>query len=467
MKIWTIAIVAFAILSVSCSKNQNEADGDIGSLSNPATLEIAKEAYTFGIPLVLMDITRRQSSNADDNPLGGPENSFKNVSVFPDANFRTVVRPNADTYYSSAWLNLEKEPLILSVPDTKGRYYMMPMMDAYTNVFASPGKRTTGTKASNFFVSGPNWTGNVPQGMEQIKSPTNIVWVIGRTQVNSKEDGQEVVVPIQKQYKLTPLSAWGNSYLSPTSVVDDTVPKGDPNEIVKSMPIDCFFNYMNKLMEINPPSADDEAIMKKFEILGIGSGKVFNLDGFNIEVQNSMKQVPADFFAQAGTFFSNSKDTINGWVAHNNLGNYGTNYEVRAFVAVGGLGANLPEDALYPSCAIDADGNKLHGSQKYVIHFDKGQTPPANAFWSLTMYDTDGYMVKNPIDRTTIGDRSDLIQNEDGSIDIYIQHIAPEGDKVRNWLPSPEGDFNILLRVYWPKEEMIDGSWELPPVKRI
>lgn len=456
------------LLLSSCGGKQNDASKQT-AVPDPSVVKTAEDAYTFAIPLVLMDITRRQASDKAANPLAAAENTFNHMSVFPDADFRAVVRANADTYYSTAWLNLEKEPMVLSLPDTKGRYYMMPLMDAYTNVFASPGSRTTGNKPGNFLVTGPKWSGNVPENMQQIKSPTNMVWLIGRTQVNSKEDGDKVVVPLQKQYKLTPLSAWGKPYASPTLDLDANVPKGDPNEVVKNMPIDEFFNYAGRLMEANPPADADKAAVDKFAEIGVGVGKIFDLSKFTEADQTAIKQIPAGFFGKAGDFFSkpDPESMINGWGVQYHLGSYGTNYETRAFVAVGGLGANLPEDAIYPSCAVDAEGNKLTGTNNYVIRFDKGQTPPAKAFWSLTMYDPDGYMVKNPINRNVIGDRSNLKQNPDGSTDIYIQHSSPGKDKESNWLPAPEGDFNILLRIYEPKEEMINGTWKIPAVKKM
>lgn len=468
MKTKILSFLILALLVSACGGNTSKT-AKSETTADSTIIQTAKEAYEFGIPLVLMDITRRQASNPEVNPLATPENTFYNMSTFPDANFRAVVRANADTYYSTAWLNLEKEPLVLSVPDTKGRYYMLPMMDAYTNVFASPGSRTTGTKARTFLISGPKWSGEVATNMEQIKAPTDMVWIIGRTQVNSKEDGNKIVEPIQQQYKLTPLSQWGKTYIKPELTPDKTISKGDPNEVVKNIPIDEFFNYMNKLMVTNPPSAADKAALDRFAELGIGAGKTFEISKFNTATQTEMKKIPVGFFAIAQEFFSkpDPKSSINGWGVNYDLGNYGTNYQMRAFVAVGGLGANLPQDAIYPSTSVDADGKQLNGSNNYILHFDKGQTPPVNAFWSLTMYDPSGYMIKNPINRNVIGDRSNLKQNSDGSTDIYVQFKSPGKDKESNWLPAPEGDFNILLRLYWPKEEVTNGTWRIPAIQLV
>jgi DNA sulfur modification protein DndE len=468
----TIFFLLPVLLMAACGSNQNNtatSGNTTSGLPDSTIIQTAREAYTFGLPLVLMDITRRQMTNAGNpGPMSAAENSFRHLSMFPDASFRDVVRPNADTYYSSAWLDLLQEPVVLSVPNTNGRYYMMPMLDAYTNVFASPGKRTTGTAAGNFLITGPQWSGTIPAGMKQIKAPTNIVWIIGRTQVNSKEDGEKVVVPIQKQYKLTPLSAWGKPYTAPAPVADSSVPKGAPNDIVKAMPVDEFFNYMNKLMVDNPPAADDKPALDKFAVIGIKPGGKFSLDSFSDNVKTALKSMPEDLLAQLSTHIMAASTTENGWNPNRGtVGTYGTDYVARAAVAYGGLGANIKEDAMYPLAQTDADGNKLTGTNNYIIHFEKGQTPPANAFWSITLYDSEGFMVKNPINRNAIGDRSNLKQNADGSTNIYIQHASPGKDKESNWLPAPEGDFNLTMRVYWPKEEMINGTWKLPVITKV
>jgi DNA sulfur modification protein DndE len=295
-----------------------------------------------------------------------------------------------------------------------------------------------------------------------------MIWIIGRTQVNSKADGEKVVIPLQKKYKLTPLSAWGKSYLPPAPKPDSTLAKEGPNEIVAAMPIDTFFNYVNRLMIGNPPSETDKPVLEKFAAIGVKPGGNFDLSSYNQATQEALKKIPGEIFGAARDHFSSSGVLVNGWnPMRATQGTYGTDYRIRAMVAIGGLGANLREDAMYPNTSVDGDGNQLNGANKYVIHFEKDKTPPANAFWSLTLYDPAGYMVANPINRNAIGDRSNLKKNSDGSTDIYIQKDSPGKDKETNWLPAPAGDFNILLRVYWPKEEMINGSWTPTPIKKV
>jgi len=467
------SIASLAVLIfVACGQNQNNGGmaTDQQASADSITIQTLKRAYVFGLPLVLMDITRRQLTDpllGAKSGIWAPINQFKSLSSFPDASFKSVVRPNADTYYSTACLDLSREPIILSVPNTHGRYYMMPMLDAYTNVFASPGTRTTGNEAGNFLISAPGWNGTVPVGVKEIKAPTSMAWIIGRTKVNSKEDGAKIVVPIQKGYKLTPLSAWGKTYNPPKAMADSTVPTGSPNEIVKKMPVEYFFNYINGLMVNNPPADADKGTMENFSTIGVKPGGKFELGSFDTAVQAAIKDLPMQVFAEMDKELSAPRELENGWrISRTGIGTYGTNYTMRALVAYAGLGANLPQDAIYPSCEVDAEGNPLSGANKYTIHFEKGKTPPANAFWSLTMYDPDGFLVDNPINRYAVGDRSHLKFNADGSTDIYIQHESPGKDKENNWLPAPAGSFNVLMRIYWPKEEMINGSWKIPPVKK-
>lgn len=462
-------LLPLTAIMLSCSggavkKNDEQAQQD------SITIQTLKEAYAYGFPLVVMDISRQQMTDGTPGVKGGgmrsAPNSFANLSVFPDASFTDVVRPNVDTYYSSAWLDVSKEPVVLSLPDTKGRYYMMPMLDMYTNIFASPGTRTTGNGKGDFLVTGPGWKGEIPKGMKQIEAPTSSVWIVGRTQVNSKADGDKIVVPLQKQYQLTPLSAWGKPYTVPVAEPNPNAPKGFPNAIVEQMSITDYFNYVNRLMAMYPGPAVDKAALDKFAAIGVGADKTFDLSIFDQHVQTALNSLPKKMAAELQKNILAQQE--NGWdMLTKVMGTYGTNYEQRAHIAFIGLGANLLEDAIYPLCSVDGDGNQLNGANKYVIHYDKGQTPPANAFWSLTMYDPKGHLVANPLNRYAIGDRSNLKANADGSVDIYIQNASPGKDKEANWLPAPTGDFNLALRVYYPKQSMIDGTWKITPVKKV
>jgi hypothetical protein len=284
----THLLAAAAILFVSAcggpdKKQEDTSEG--GTVSDSATYAHLEQAFAYGLPLVLMDISRRQLTDPSFEHSYAPVNHFKHMSNFPDASFRTVVRPNADTYYSTAMLDLTAEPMVLSVPNTKGRYHLFPMLDAYTNVFASPGTRTTGNEGGKFLISGPGWSGQVPEGMTRIEAPTNLVWVIGRTQVNSQADGDKTVVPLQKEYSLTPLSALGKEMTAPAAVADPSVPKGDPNSVVKGMSAVDYFTYLNQLLAKYPPPAADSMALKLLATLNVGPGMTFSKEQFSAEIQ--------------------------------------------------------------------------------------------------------------------------------------------------------------------------------------
>jgi hypothetical protein len=432
--------------------------------------KIGVEAVVYGLPLVVMDTTMRVSTNVPGPQPNAhaPVNQFGNMSKYPSASDHTVVRMNIDTLYSWAWLDLSKEPMVLSLPDTHGRYYMMPMLDAWTNVFASPGTRTTGNGAGNFAVSGPGWTGSIPEGVKQIKSPTNIVWIIGRTQTNGPED-YAAVNALQAQYKLTPLSAFGKPNTPPPGVVDPAVNmKVGPGEQVAKMDSTTFFKTLARLTASNPPPAEDAPVLAMLAKIGVIPGQDFDPSKLDPAVAKELEksvQLAVEKLQAAGKKWGKP---VNGWnVPPMNVGDFGTDYSFRAVVAFIGLGANLPADAVYPFAFVDGDDKPLNGANRYVVHFDKGQTPPANAFWSLTMYDAQGFPVENPINRYTISSWMPLKSNADGSLDVYIQKDSPGADAKSNWLPAPASEFTITMRVYWPKPAMLDGTWKPPPVKKV
>jgi hypothetical protein len=445
-------------------------DTDKGKLSAEEAQKIGVQAVVYGLPLVLMDLTERVSTNVPgpQRDAHAPINQFGSMLAYPPASDHTVVRMNADTLYSFAWLDLSKEPMVLSVPDTHGRFYMMPMLDAWTNVFASPGKRTTGTKAGHFAVTGPGWKGALPNGVTEIKAPTNTVWIIGRTQADGQKD-YAAVHALQKQYKLTPLSALGKPYSAPPGIVDPAnETQSAPVDQVAKMDAAAFFTKLARLMAANPPPATDAPALAMLAKIGVVPGRDFDagkLDPASAKGLEKSVQIALDNLQSAAKQIGKP---VNGWsFPPMNVGNFGTDYVLRAVVALIGLGANIPADAIYPNAFVDGDGKPLNGAHRYVVHFDKGQTPPANAFWSLTMYDAESFMVENPINRHNIAGWMPLKYNKDGSLDVYIQKDTPGSDKEVNWLPAAVEDFSITMRVYWPKPAMLDGTWTPPPVRLV
>ena len=467
----SLFLIAIGLMSChQAPKSPLEEKGGV-TMSDSQIIQAVREAYIFGFPLVVINASQRVMTNVEKasnegGRVAAPVNQLISANFFPDDKFRDVVRANNDTYYTSAWLDLY-EPFVLELPNTNGRYYLFPMLDAWTNVFFSPGKRTTGTDAQTYLITPPGWTGEVPKGMQQVKSPTHTVWIIGRTQVNSAQDGATTVKKIQEKYQMMPLSAYGKSYTPPAGKIDTDVPKKSPNDIVTDMPIDDYFNLLNKLMVDNPPAVADSVFLKKIMPLGIAPGATFDVSKFSAAVLDSLQTIPASVKNDMSQNGLSHNKPVNGWSVGKGLGSYGTDYLVRAMVAYNGLGANLDADAIYPASSTDADGDVYDGSKhSYVLHFEKGETPPSHAFWSLTMYNSEGFLCANPINRFAIGDRNPLKENADGSVDIYIQKDSPGKSKENNWLPAPDGPFNLLLRIYWPGEEVINGSWLPPGVKK-
>jgi hypothetical protein len=439
------------------------------SLSADEAETLAREAYTYLYPLVLMDTTRRQATNvAAGQAVGrGPANEFVHVRTFPPADFRDVVRPNFDTLYSIAWLDLTKGPMIVSVPDTAGRYYLLPMLDLWTDVFASPGKRTTGTGAENFAVVPPDWSGTLPDNVERINAPTPYVWVIGRTQTNGTAD-YAAVNKIQDGMSITRLADWGRqpspSSFQTDSSIDMTTP---PMLQVEQMSAGAFFARATEILATNPPHIVDQPILARISRLGIIPGKSFDISSLSTEIAKAVEEGAKAGLPAIKEKIPTLARVVNGWQLNTDtMGVYGTYYIKRAGVALIGLGANLPEDAVYPINLSDSDGKPLDGANAYVLHFTREELPPVDAFWSVTLYDPQGFPYANALNRCAIGDRDRLQYNADGSLDLYIQHDNPGAPKESNWLPAPAGPFNLTMRLYAPRSSVTDGAWAPPPVKR-
>jgi hypothetical protein len=432
--------------------------------------EIGVEAYVYFYSLVTMDVSRKQFTNIEAGKVmgRGPMNTFTHIRAYPPADMKVVVRPNFDTLYSVAWLDLTKEPLVVSAPDTGGRYYMLPMLDMWTDVFANPGKRTSGTKPGNFAVVPPGWQGQLIAGVEKIQAPTPYVWIIGRTQTNGPKD-YEAVHKVQDGYTLTPLSRWGETPKPAKVVIDPSVDmKTPPLDQVNKMTGATYFNYAAELMKLHSPHVTDWSIVARLKHIGIEPGKSFDFERLDPSVQEALEKAAIDGLKGMYAKIPTIARVANGWSMNTDtMGVYGIYYLKRAIVSMLGLGANPAEDAIYPMNLADADGRPLVGEHNYVLHFNKGELPPVNAFWSVTMYDEAGFQVANPINRFAIGDRDELKYNVDGSLDLYLQHESPGSDQESNWLPSPaQGKLGVTMRLYAPKAEALDGRWNPAAIRQ-
>jgi hypothetical protein len=431
--------------------------------------EVGVEAYIFLYPLVLMDLTRRQMTNIEAGKvLGrGPTGAFTHAREYPGADFKDVVRPNFDTLYSIAWLDLRSGPVIVSAPDTKGRYYMLPMLDMWTDVFAVPGTRTSGNDAHDFAVVPLGWDGQLPAGVEVIEAPTPMIWIIGRIKTDGPTD-YDAVHQVQDALRITPLSSWGQEPPPVTAVVDPSVDMVTPplDQINAMSGIDLF-RYAADLTKVHRPHPTDWSTVTRLRRIGIEAGQSFNADALDPTVISALSTVPGDAQEILLSRLPGMAKIVSGWQSNlDTVGVYGDFYVKRTLAAMIGLGANQPEDAVYPLLLADADGKPLDGSSRYVIHFDADALPPVDAFWSVTMYDAQGFQVANPINRFAIGDRDPLRFNPDGSLDLFLQHDSPGGDKEANWLPAPDGPLGVTMRLYAPQPAVLDGSWTPPPARR-
>ena len=426
------------------------------------------EAYIYGFPLIMMDLTKDASTAATAGEFTAPINQFSVMTVYPDASFRAVARTGLDTLFAVSWVDLDKEPRVLSVPDTSGRYYVIALFDMWSNVFASIGKRNTGTDAANFLIVGPKWDGTPPANVKKIfRSPTRFVWVNGQMQTDGPKD-YAVVNALQKQYKLTPLSAWGQPYSPPAEVpvpagIDTKTP---PLEQVQRMNAEAYFGRLARLMKDNPPTSADAPMVDKLKKLGIEPGQDFDISKADPDAARALERSMHTFEILQKAITKLKTDQ--GWIViPKDFADYGTDYQTRAGIALVGLGGIRPQDVVYPTAFDSGDNKPLDAANRYVLHFDKGQTPPTNATWSVSMYDPAGFYVPNAINRYNLAAWMPMMYNPDGSLDVYIQSNSPGADKEANWLPAPpSGHFNLTVRDYWPTQSVLDNTYKLPPVKK-
>jgi hypothetical protein len=420
-----------------------------GGAKQRRTFAAAVAAYVYGLaPISVYETTQRF-----------PENQLVSIAALTDPTVRTVVLPNHDTAYTVGRLQLSGGARVLDVPDTAGRYYVIQLLDAYSNTFAYVGRRTTGTRAGSYAVVPPGFSGTLPQGVRRIQSPTNLVWVLGRTLVRDAAD-MPAVAALMGGYRFTALAAWAAGERQAPLLLG-----GFPTIAGVVIPHGLdYFAALGRTLRSDPAPKHDACALRAFARAGIGPGTAPTGARLLNGAIRAGKRIVARAERRANRYGAARN---NGWILPGAyVGAYGRNYLGRAVIATAALGANTPPETVYPLAVADANGRALSGRRRYAIRFRRGQLPPADAFWSLTMYGQDRYLVPNPIDRYAIGDRTKgLRRGRDRSLTIYVQHRPPSGAARANWLPAPRGRFRLAMRLYEPRRSALNGRWLPPPVR--
>jgi hypothetical protein len=438
---WGAALFLSAVLVAGC----NGASPSSRRVETRETL--AAQAYVWGVPLVVS--TRTYASLAR---LIGVNQLFWQ-SRLADPSTRLIVAPNVDTLYSVAVLDLRGGPMSLTVPAVTDRYYTYQFLDSWTEAFAYVGTRATGGRAGTWVITPPGWNGAIPAGASRISAPTPLVFLLGRFLVHDESDIANVAT-IRQRVRLDPLGASTRPPpLAPAS--------GTPQGVAQAGA--SFFDELGDDLVLDPPtSARDRAALTRFASLGVAAGR--HPAGSTTREALARGVVPGEAQITAATA---AAKVVNGWSTRLDVGRYGSDFMLRAAVARTAWGANIAAEAVYPVSRNDAGSRPYSGSSRYVMHFDAGALPPVRAFWSLTLYGLDGFLVPNNAHRYAIGDRTpSLRRNADGSLDIFIQHDPPPGHE-GNWLPSPSAPFTLMTRMYLPEPAVLDGQYRLPGVQRV
>jgi hypothetical protein len=419
---------------------------------------IGLQAYLYGYPLVITEISRREM-------LVDPAikiNRFHHFTQLITPAVKSAVSANVDTMMSIAWLDFSGGPLLLHLPDMHGRYYVVQFNDFYTNSFAYVGLRTTGTREQRYLVVGPDWRGSAPPGSKVTRCPTNVVFVVGRILVDGANDVQNVRA-LQDEMSLTPLRPSEELIETPDATNDATL---TPPAIVEKMDATNYFATLATLKQRYPPPRQDRAMVSQFEWIGVNLDSEFDASRLNEATRRGLARAAnsaVPFLVAIGPKIGGT--TVNGWWTPSHAGDFGTDYVARAYMARDFIWPNVAEEAVYPMTSVDGAGRPLDGEHRYILHFAKGGTPPVDAFWSVTMFNSNRGLVENPIHRYSIGSRTqDLKFNSDGSLDLFIQSELPQGH-VANWLPAPVGPFLLTMRLYLPRPEILNGTYTIPAVE--
>lgn len=453
-------VFAFTGCSKSDIQNPNTTDGQ-------ETWDIIRDAYVFTFPLMMMEATTAKMTNTlEATSKQAPENQFIHSQSLASSENKDVVTPNVDTLYSQAFLNLKDDAVVYHKPKSD-RYCSVEILDAYTNCAAILGNGGDTQDQRDYLITGPDFTGDVPDKLTHVKVNTNRAWMLIRTVVNDDAD-LENVYALQREMTLLPLKTW-------QSGADVQIAQGTYHEEFNDIPLamvlertpEEYFRIANRLLEENPPMTDDEEMIEHISQVGVGPGLSFDAEILGEDAENKwaeMLESMTDYLSEASAEFAL---TEGDWTYYGPpIAEFGTEYEYRALIALAAIGANPVSVAVYPK-AETAAGVPLNGKNNYVIHFEKDALPPTKeyGFWSITAYGEDNLLIDNEIDRYLINDRSNLKFNDDGSLDIFVQRMPPSDESMQsNWLPVLDDAFHLHLRIYLPEESVISGSWKAPSI---
>jgi hypothetical protein len=417
-------------------------------------------AYLYGYPIVdmLKQMHNETHRVAPDQQVYAPVNRlYRFPELVGPETAGNLRAPNSVTLYYSGWFDISKEPLIIHTPDTAGRYFTISVTNLYSEV-EHIGRRTTGTDEAYFALLPPHWNGNLPDGVTPIPVETSQGWLLGRMYVDGPEDFDAAKALVD------------DIWLASLSEFAFGQPPQDPEEqtATPSAPLETleFFDIMNSALRTLPRREGEAALLAQFDAIGIGPNSDFDASLIDDATRKGLARAIKDGkkVVKASTF--RSTDSVNGWMISHDIGRYGYKYMHRASVVKGGYG-NLPEESLYPAAIFDADGNMLSGKNDYVLHFDAGELPPVNGFWSLAVYTMDAKLTPNEIDRYSIGNLTDGLEYaDDGSLSLWLQHSRPDVGEA-NWLPTPKGSFFAVMRLYEPKDAALNNDYVLPRIRKV
>ena len=426
------------------------------------------KAYVFSLPLMIMDATMRVSTNSEEPDGSGkaPANRWMHAKELANASFRQVVTPNVDTIYSQIFIDLSKEALVLHKPSVS-RYVMLQIMDAWSDTVAVLGTGGDTDDERTYLLTGPGFCGEIPAGMTQVRIPTSIAWLLGRVICYGPDD-MDNIYRLQQEMDVKPLSVWQSGGELPKGKYDPDN-EGTPIRMVLSMGPAEYFDRVNRLMIDNPPYAEDGPMLEEIAQIGVGPGLTFDPEILGEDALAKWKNMLAGLVKElmaknAGFMVKNRSFQFFGAP----ISRFGTEYEYRCLIAIGGFGANPVDVAVYMKSDTDDTGAALNGINSYVMHIDAVEMPPCKekGFWSVTAYNSDDFLIDNPIDRYAVSNRTAFEKNQDGSVDIYIQKDEPKGH-ISNWLPVAEDGFHLFLRIYRPEDTVLDGSWPAPMIRRV